>query len=214
MSVVTRFAPSPTGDLHLGHAFAACFARDVAFQAGGRFLVRIEDIDATRCHAEYIRRNLNDLAWLGLRWEEPVLRQSHRFDVYRCALERLRALGVIYPCFCTRARIRAEIEAAGAAPQERTRRSTGGPEAVPYPGICRTLPAAQRQDRLASGQPYALRLDSGRALDLTGGAIFWSDRIRGRLRSMAKRWAMSSWRAGRSRPATTCRWWSTTRPRA
>ncbi|MGF1641034.1 MAG: tRNA glutamyl-Q(34) synthetase GluQRS [Rhodospirillales bacterium] len=173
MSVVTRFAPSPTGDLHLGHAYAAWFAHDLATRSGGRFLVRIEDIDVGRCRDEFVARNLDDLRWLGLTWEQPVVRQSERMDRYGDALCRLSALDVVYPCFCTRGEIRAEIEAAAAAPHAAA--ADGGPV---YPGRCRGLAANERADRLAAGRPYALRLDAERARRLTG-ALSWTDGGRG-----------------------------------
>jgi len=159
--VVTRFAPSPTGYLHLGHAASALAgwhaARGVA---GGRFLLRIEDIDAGRCRPVFEQAIHEDLDWLGLDWEKPVRRQSeHRAD-YDAALARLAALGVLYPCFCTRAAIAAEIAAAAAAPQ--------GPAGPLYPGTCRGLDPAQRGTRLAANEPHALRLDAARASALAG----------------------------------------------
>jgi glutamyl-Q tRNA(Asp) synthetase len=141
---VTRFAPSPTGPLHLGHAYAAM----VAAARGDRFLLRIEDIDAARCRPEWEAAILHDLGWLGLRWEEPVLRQSARRPTYRAALARLEALGVLYGCTCTRA----DIRAAAAAPQE-------GADGPLYPGTCRGRP-------LAAGA--AVRIDTARAMALTG----------------------------------------------
>ncbi len=168
-SVVTRFAPSPTGDLHLGHVYAAAFARDAAAAAGGRYLVRIEDIDHTRCRAQFAARNLADLHWLGLAGEAEPVRQSERLDLYRTALARLEGLGVVYPCFCTRAEIRAEIAAAAAAPH-------AGPDGAPaYPGTCRRLDVGERADRLAAGRPHALRLDAAAAARMTG-PLDWSDR--------------------------------------
>jgi glutamyl-Q tRNA(Asp) synthetase len=158
--IVTRFAPSPTGFLHLGHAFAAL----TAARAGTRFLLRIEDIDQTRCRAEFEDAITEDLAWLGLDWEKPVLRQSERFDAYRAALDRLQAQGLLYPCFCTRAEIAAEIARAIEAPH--------GPEGPVYPGTCRHLSDAQRQERMASGAPYALRLDAQKAADKVGALSF------------------------------------------
>jgi len=149
MATVTRFAPSPTGRLHLGHAYAALFAADRAARAGGRFLVRIEDIDRSRCRPEFEAGILEDLAWLGLEWEEPVRRQSDHMDDYADALASLDGRGLIYPCFCTRR----EIEAAATAPH--------GPEGPPYPGTCRALTAAERKARMARGDPYALRLTEG-----------------------------------------------------
>ena len=174
MTVVTRFAPSPTGDLHLGHAYSAWFAGDVAARAGGRFLVRIEDIDAGRCRPAFIERNLEDLHWLGLAWEQPVVLQSERMDLYREALRRLADLGVVYPCFCTRKEILNEIEAAAGAPH------TVAPDgSAVYPGICRALDPAERDDRIAAGRPHALRLDAARARRLTG-ELWWTDRSHGR----------------------------------
>ena len=174
MSVVTRFAPSPTGDLHLGHAYAAWFAGDLAARAGGRFLVRIEDIDVGRCRDDFIERNLDDLRWLGLAWEEPVVRQSRRMDLYGEALRRLADLGVVYPCFCTRKEIRAEIEASAGAPH-----AVAPDGSAVYPGICRALDAAERDDRIAAGRPHALRLDATRARRLTG-ELSWTDGEHGR----------------------------------
>src|SRR5919198_4337101 len=113
-AVVTRFAPSPTGLLHLGHAYSALFAWQRAREAGGRFLLRLEDIDATRCRPDYAEAILRDLAWLGLDWDGPVRRQSEHFDAYRAALDLLDAEGMLYPCFCTRGEIQAEIARAGA----------------------------------------------------------------------------------------------------
>ncbi|HTQ13320.1 MAG TPA: tRNA glutamyl-Q(34) synthetase GluQRS [Rhizomicrobium sp.] len=145
--IVTRFAPSPTGLLHLGHAYAAWTAK----KAGERFLLRIEDIDSARARKEFEAAIYEDLAWLGLSWETPVIRQSERFGAYRDALARLEAMGLLYPCFCTRAEIAAEIARAVEAPQ--------GPEGAHYPGTCRRLSPDERQARMASGAPYALRLD-------------------------------------------------------
>lgn len=165
--ITTRFAPSPTGGLHLGHAFAAWFAHDRARAAGGRFLLRLEDIDRTRCRPAFEAGIVEDLTWLGLTWDGPIRRQSAHFDDYRAALDRLEALGVLYPCFCTRAEIAAEIQAAGGAPQ--------GPAGPLYPGTCRRLSAAEREARLAEGGDHALRLDVGKALALAGGGLTWFD---------------------------------------
>ncbi len=121
---VTRFAPSPTGFLHLGHARSALFGASLARRAGGRFLLRIEDVDAARCRPEYAAAIEEDLAWLGLGWERPVRRQSAHMGEYRAALDRLAARGLLYPCFCTRAEIAREVAAAGHAPH--------GPEGPPY----------------------------------------------------------------------------------
>lgn len=154
-AVVTRFAPSPTGPLHLGHAFAALIAHDMARAHGGRFLLRIEDIDATRCRPEHEAAIRADLAWLGLSWDGPVRRQSAHLDDYARALARLDALGLIYPCFCTRREIAEEVARSQSAPH--------GPEGPVYPGMCRCLSAAERAARRAAGMPFALRLDMERA---------------------------------------------------
>lgn len=162
--IVTRFAPSPTGYLHLGHAFAAL----TAARAGDRFLLRIEDIDTTRCRPEFETAIFEDLAWLGLDWEKPVLRQSERFDAYRAALEDLSARGLVYPCFCTRAEIAAEIARASEAPHN----SMSGPEGPIYPGTCRQLNETGRKTRVESGMAYALRLDSVKAAAEVGKLTF------------------------------------------
>jgi glutamyl-Q tRNA(Asp) synthetase len=159
-ATVTRFAPSPTGYLHLGHVRSALEGWQAARRDGGSFLLRIEDIDRTRCREEYAAAILEDLVWLGLDWDGPVRRQSEHFDDYRHALDRLATIEVLYPCFCTRREIQAEIARAGGAPQ-----GEGGP---PYPGTCRRLVAGQAAVRQSAGLDYALRLDVGRALGLTG----------------------------------------------
>lgn len=143
-------------------------------RARGCFLVRIEDIDSGRCRPHFVARQLDDLRWLSLDWEEPVIHQSQRMDNYAKALERLRALGLTYPCFCTRAEIKAEIAAAGAAPH-----TTAPDGAMLYPGTCRTMSTQRRQDMTASGRPYAIRLDIA-AARRTAGSLTWNDRIRGR----------------------------------
>jgi glutamyl-Q tRNA(Asp) synthetase len=155
---VTRFAPSPTGFLHLGHAYAAIVARE----AGDRFLLRMEDIDRTRCRSEYDTAIVEDLAWLGLSWDAPILRQSLRFDAYRAALGALEERALIYPCFCTRRDIATEI----------ARASQAGPEGPLYPGTCRKLSLAERASRIASGASYALRLDVAEAARLTSPLEF------------------------------------------
>jgi glutamyl-Q tRNA(Asp) synthetase len=169
---ITRFAPSPTGRLHLGHAYSALFARQLADAAGGCFLLRIEDIDATRCKAEFAAGILEDLTWLGLRWEEPVWRQSERMAVYAETLAALEARGLLYPCFCTRKDIAREIAAAGHAPH--------GPEGPVYPGICRHLAASERSERIAAGTPYALRLRMADAI-AEAGPLAFTDRTAGRI---------------------------------
>jgi glutamyl-Q tRNA(Asp) synthetase len=157
---VTRFAPSPTGYLHLGHVRSALEGWRAARGAGGRFLLRLEDIDQARCRGEYAVAILEDLAWLGLNWDGPVRKQSEHFPDYRRALDRLETMAVIYPCFCTRREIRDEIARAGGAPH-----ALSGP---PYPGTCRSLDPRRRAEKLRAGVDYALRLDLARALALTG----------------------------------------------
>ena len=182
MTTVTRFAPSPTGRLHLGHAYSALFAFEAARRAGGRFLLRIEDIDPTRCRAEFEAGIYEDLAWLGLHWESPVRRQSEHMDEYRAALDRLAAAGLIYPCFCSRAEIRAEISRAGEAPHGPAAHGPAphGPDGPVYPGTCRTLSAAERARRQAAGDSFALRLDMAKAV-AQAGPLAWTDRGRGEI---------------------------------
>ncbi len=172
MTIVTRFAPSPTGLLHLGHAYSALLAFETAQSARGRFLLRIEDIDVTRCRPEFETAIYEDLAWLGLSWEAPVRRQSEHFAEYRAALNRLTERDLLYPCFCTRAEIKAEIVRAGAAPH--------GPEGPVYPGTCRALPTAERERRIERGDAYALRLDMEQATRDTG-VLVWHDLERGQV---------------------------------
>jgi glutamyl-Q tRNA(Asp) synthetase len=158
--IVTRFAPSPTGYLHLGHVRSALEGWWAARQSGGRFLLRLEDIDRSRCRNEYAAAILEDLTWLGIGWDGPVRRQSEHFDDYRRTLARLERLGVLYPCFCTRREIQAEIARADGAPQ-----GEAGPL---YPGTCRKLDLADRLAKERAGLDFALRLDLARALALTG----------------------------------------------
>lgn len=165
-SVVTRFAPSPTGRLHLGHAYSALLNARFTEQHGGRFLLRIEDIDGTRCRPELIEGIFKDLDWLGLSWETPVRRQSEHMVDYSAALDRLSAMGLLYPCFCTRKDIAAEVARSGAAPH--------GPDGPLYPGLCKHLPEDERQARIRSGAAYALRLHTDRALTQTGPLV-WHD---------------------------------------
>jgi len=161
MSIVTRFAPSPTGYLHLGHAASALDGWRRARAAGGRFLLRIEDIDPGRCRPEFVTAILEDLAWLGLDWDGDVRIQSEHLPEYQAVLDALSARGLLYPCFCTRADIAREIAASAAAPHA----PDGG---IVYPGTCRALPDSARAGRLAAGEPHALRLDMARALAMTG----------------------------------------------
>jgi glutamyl-Q tRNA(Asp) synthetase len=168
MADVTRFAPSPTGLLHLGHAHSALAGRRRA--QGGRFLLRIEDIDQGRCRPEFEAAILEDLAWLGLDWDGPVRRQSEHWDDYRAALAVLEGQGLVYPCFCTRREIQAEILAMQSAPH--------GPDGPLYPGTCRRLAPGLRADRLAEGRPYALRLDIAEAARRSG-PLAWTDELAG-----------------------------------
>lgn len=175
MGLVTRFAPSPTGYLHLGHAHSALAAWRRARAAGGRFLLRLEDIDATRCRPEFTAGILEDLAWLGLDWDGPVRVQSSHFGEYSLVLEGLRRRGLLYPCFCTRAEIARELAASAGAPH--------GPEGPVYPGTCRGLSAAERAARIGGGVPYALRLDMGAALAAVGRALGFRDERAGWVRA-------------------------------
>jgi glutamyl-Q tRNA(Asp) synthetase len=161
---ITRFAPSPTGYLHLGHAYAAMMAWRQARADG--FVLRIEDLDRTRCRPEYVQAIFEDLSWLALGWREPVLYQSARAAPYGEALARLARRGLTYPCFCTRAAVAGtrpaadvapDIAAAAAAPHPAT------PAGSLYPGTCRQLPEHERQRRLARGEPHAVRLDAALA---------------------------------------------------
>lgn len=167
-ALVTRFAPSPTGPLHLGHAVSAILAHDAAQQAGGRFLLRIEDIDIGRSRPEHVATILADLAWLGLSWDAVAV-QSERLTAYDGALERLKAMGVVYPCFCTRSQIAAEVAASVSAPH--------GPDGPLYPGTCRD--AADAGARVAAGAPHSWRLDAAAALARTG-PLWWTDEELGR----------------------------------
>jgi len=163
--MLTRFAPSPTGLLHLGHAYAAMRAWEEARSGSGAMLLRIEDIDGTRCREHYEAAIFEDLMWLGLTWPQPVWRQSGRMDFYKAALQRLEALGVIYPCFCTRR------ELSGLdAPQ--------GPDGPLYPGTCRGISAQERTDRMATAAQFSLRLDVAKAARLAG-PLKWTDLDRG-----------------------------------
>ncbi|MGB0571431.1 MAG: tRNA glutamyl-Q(34) synthetase GluQRS [Alphaproteobacteria bacterium] len=170
----TRFAPSPTGLLHLGHAYSALFAARLASAAEGRFILRIEDIDQGRCRPKFEDAIIEDMAWLGLEWAQPVWRQSERMDEYATALGTLDEMGLLYPCFCTRKDIAAEIARSGAAPHL----THDGPDGPIYPGICISLDAETRAARIADGEPHALRLNMT-AATARAGALTWHDRSRG-----------------------------------
>ncbi|HYD12637.1 MAG TPA: tRNA glutamyl-Q(34) synthetase GluQRS [Allosphingosinicella sp.] len=164
MHPVTRFAPSPTGRLHLGHAYSALRAHDFAREREGSFLLRIEDIDPGRVRAEYVDGIIEDLLWLGLEWDADMVYQSERLDLYAAALGRLKEMDLVYPCFCTRADIAASV----AAPHPGSEAGTGGPEGPLYPGTCRGLAGADLS------RPHAWRLDVARAAARTG-PLTWSN---------------------------------------
>jgi glutamyl-Q tRNA(Asp) synthetase len=165
---VFRFAPSPNGYLHLGHALSAMLNFDMACAAGGRFLLRMEDIDAARCRAHYADAICEDLRWLGLVWEEPVRRQSTHFDDYRSGLARLEALRLIYPSFESRGEIARLV-----ARREREAPWPRDPDGAPlYPGPAHSLSAEERSALLQSGKPYALRLDMSAAITRAGTLTF------------------------------------------
>ena len=169
---VFRFAPSPNGYLHLGHAFSALLNHEGARAAGGRFLLRLEDIDRDRCRPAYATAIEDDLRWLGADWNGDVVRQSGRMALYGDALRTLAGRGLVYPCFCTRGTIAARLAGRADWPAD--------PDGVPlYPGTCKRLPPRERDRRLAEGWPAALRLDTGRALDLCPAPISWSEHLPG-----------------------------------
>ena len=169
---VVRFAPSPTGRLHLGNGFSALYSFAAARRLCARFLLRVEDIDQGRCRPEFEAAMLTDLAWLGLAWEQPVRRQSEHMADYAAALAKLVDAGLTYPCFCSRKDIAREIAAAAAAPH--------GPDGVLYPGICRKLTTAQQAEKVTAGMPHAIRLDADRAAHRLGNDLYWHDRQQGR----------------------------------
>ena len=154
---ISRFAPSPTGRLHLGHAYSALLSYRLTQERSGRFLLRIEDIDTTRCRPEFVEGILEDLAWLGLSWETPVRRQSQHLETYRQALNQLAERGLLYRCYCTRKEIRA------AQPRM-------GPDGPVYPGICRDRADAKLDTEPAPSVPFALRLNLERARVAVGAA--------------------------------------------
>lgn len=159
--MLTRFAPSPTGELHLGHAYSAVLAHHAARGAGGRFLIRIDDIDGSRSRDEFVGASLADLAWLGIDWDGDPVRQSARLGDYAAALGDLRTRALVYPCFCTRADIAASLSA------------PHGPSGAIYPGTCRHLADAERDRRMAT-EPHCWRLDMVRAAALTGD-LTWEE---------------------------------------
>jgi glutamyl-Q tRNA(Asp) synthetase len=165
ISTATRFAPSPTGRLHLGHAYSALRAHDLARQMGGAFLLRIEDIDRGRSRTGFIDGIIEDIDWLGMMPDGEIVYQSERLPLYAEALDRLKARALVYPCFCTRSAIAAEIAASASAPH--------GPDGPIYPGICRTRSDSERTRRMAQ-EPHAWRLDMAAAIE-EAGALEWLD---------------------------------------
>ena len=182
--IITRFAPSPTGPLHLGHAMAAIYAFDMAREHGadGRFLLRMEDIDTARTRPEFEKAIFTDLEWLGLEWETPVRRQSEHMADYASALGRLDEMGLLYPCFCTRGEIMAEIERSQGAPHMTTGQSEG-PDGPLYPGICLKLGEDLAKEKITAGTPYALRLNMQKALSMVAGPLVWIDTIKGEIKA-------------------------------
>jgi glutamyl-Q tRNA(Asp) synthetase len=178
MPPVFRFAPSPNGYLHLGHAYSALLNFDLARASGGRLLLRIEDIDATRCRPEYEAAIYEDLAWLGIAWAPEVRRQSDHLDLYRDAVERLAARGLLYPAFDSRAEIVSLVAA-----KEKSAPWPRDPDGAPlYPGSAKLLSAEQRAQLIGSGAPYALRLDIAAACALAGeltDELSWHERGHG-----------------------------------
>jgi glutamyl-Q tRNA(Asp) synthetase len=167
-SRVFRFAPSSNGYLHLGHAYSALLNYDLATESGGRFLLRIEDIDAERCRLEFEQAIYEDLGWLGLSWETPVRRQSEHFPDYARALAKLSAFGVTYPCFCSRGDIMNAIGKRDHWPRD----PDGSPH---YPGTCKYLTREERQRQLKAGRPAALRIDMQAALAKLGCQLAWHE---------------------------------------
>lgn len=178
MTVVSRFAPSPTGFLHLGHAYSAMFAYEQAQRTNGRFLLRIEDIDQGRSRKEFEQQIFDDLGWLGLKWPKPARLQSKHFDDYKAALDTLISMGLIYPCFCTRKDIQSEIQAAGGAPH--------GPDGLVYPGTCRNLSNDERSSAINDRQAHAYRLDIEKAC-MSAGPLVWQDEAAGRVNAHPER---------------------------
>jgi len=171
----TRFAPSPTGYLHLGHAFSAMFASQTAAQLGGKMLLRIEDIDRGRCRPEFESAISDNLTWLGLTWPMPVRRQSEHFADYTAALNQLDEAGLLYPCFCTRAEIKAEIAESPSAPH--------GPDGPIYPGMCLGITPAEAVFRKTRGESFALRLNMAKALKQAGADLAFEDATLGLIRA-------------------------------
>ncbi len=172
MQQIFRFAPSPNGALHLGHAFAAWQNMDAAARAGGTLLLRLEDIDTTRCTNALEAQMLEDLHWIGMRWRDPVRRQSDHFDDYLKALDQLRQLDLVYPAFLTRGEIRDAVRKKEASQQTWPRDPDGTPL---YPGVERNLSTGAQQDLINTGRAFAWRLNTGKAIAHVGGALSWQE---------------------------------------
>lgn len=171
MTIITRFAPSPTNNLHLGHIYSARLGYEFAKHHGGQFVVRIEDIDHHRCKDEYTQQVLGDLAWLGLQWDGDIRYQSQHIKEYQDVIAQLDEMGVVYPCFCTKKEILAEIARAAQAPH--------AGEHIDYPGTCRNLSRAEVDKKMQAGVPYALRLNVAKAFDIIGHDLTWYDELAG-----------------------------------
>lgn len=167
---VTRFAPSPTGKLHLGHAYSALYSEKIARENNGKFIVRIEDIDKTRCKQQYVDFILDDLNWLGVKWCDEVLIQSTRIEQYQLASKKLLSLGVLYPCFCTRKEIASNSDVAN--------RKLHNENNSLYPGTCRNLSDEEVSEKIRKRIPYSLRLNSAKAKEKVG-KVYWSDHLSG-----------------------------------
>lgn len=171
---IFRFAPSPSGYLHLGHAYSALFSWTQAQKHNARFILRIEDIDTTRCRKEFTEAIYEDLSWLGFEWRDPPRNQSEHMDDYQRALKKLEDQDLLYPCFCTRKEIQNEVQQSGRAPH--------GPDGLIYPGTCRNLSTTERKKRIAQGDSYALRLNTAQACALAG-ELYWHDERKGKVRA-------------------------------
>jgi glutamyl-Q tRNA(Asp) synthetase len=167
---VTRFAPSPTGKLHLGHAYSALYSEKIARENNGKFIVRIEDIDKTRCKQQYVDCILDDLNWLRVKWCDEVLIQSTRIEQYQLASKKLLSLGMLYPCFCTRKEIASNSDVAN--------RKLHNENNSLYPGTCRNLSDEEVSEKIRKRIPYSLRLNSAKAKQKVG-KVYWSDHLSG-----------------------------------
>ena len=173
--MITRFAPSPTGLLHIGHAYSALYAAKMAESTNGKFFLRIENIDQGRCKSEYEDAIIEDLTWLGLKWESPVYRQSDRLALYKSALQKLVSQNVVYKCFCTRGEIQNEIENIGRAPHLNIK----DVKTSLYPGICKRLTFSEVNKNIQIGKPYAIRLNIQKAMKICP-PLSWQDLKKGR----------------------------------